>query len=344
MTGVSSPPRRSAAAFGTVTAPYMVASRTSAGRFSAPSVEPFAPVSLHPAAHALHYGSTCFEGLKAHRGTHGVVRLFRAADHARRFCESAEALCLPVPPEGLVAKAIRETVAANIADVPAAPGSLYVRPTLIGVDAHIGAATTPSSEAMLFVIASPVGEYFRGEEAVTVAVETRVPRSTPGFGRVKAGGNYAMALGPTQRARTEHGASQVLFAPGGDVQEAGAANFLLVDDDRVVTRPLDGAILHGVTRDSVLAIARALGYTVEERFIDVGELREWARRAEAALVGTAAVMTGVGALVHEGERIPFGSGKVGANTKKLRAELIAVQRGEHADRWGWTEAVPAPAA
>jgi branched-chain amino acid aminotransferase len=324
--------------FGSVVAGQMVVSRTAGGVFAPWTVQAVAPLDLHPAAHALHYGSSCFEGLKAYRGEDGAVRIFRPADHAERMRISAEVVCLPVPDAATVVGMIRAAVEANLAEVPAPPGALYLRPTLIGVDANIGAAASPSREALLYVIASPVGDYFDTSRALTVAVETRLPRSTPQFGRVKSGANYAMALGITTRARAA-GADQVLFAPGGDVQETGASNFLLLDDDRVVTRDLDGSFLAGITRNSVLALARDLGYTVEERPVSVTELLEWAERGEAALSGTAAGLSGVGTLLHDDRRIQVGTGAVGPNTHRLRSALIAVQRGQAPDPRGWNDPV-----
>lgn len=325
-------------AFGTVVADHMVVSRTAGGVFARWQVEPVAPLSLHPATHALHYGSACFEGLKAHRGPDGQVRVFRASDHAARMRASADTLCLPVPETDLIVEMIRAAVQANLEQVPHLPGALYVRPTLLGVDTNIGAATTPSSEALLYVIASPVGDYFDSSRALIVEVETRLPRSTPQFGQVKTGANYAMALGVTMRARAA-GADQVLFAPDGDVQETGASNFMLLDNTRLVTKPLDGSFLAGVTRDSVLTLARELGYRIEERDINIDELFTWAAVGEAALMGTAAVLAGVGAFIHDGNTIQVGHGGVGPNTQRLRQALIAVQRGQAPDKWGWTEPI-----
>lgn len=327
-------------AFGTVMAPHMAVARTTDGVFTAAEVVPTRPLELHPAAHALHYGSACFEGLKAHGGVDGKVRLFRADRHAERMRASAARLLLPVPPADLLAQALHDVVSANLDVVPEAPGALYLRPVLLGVDPNIGAAAAPSTEALLYVLASPVGDYFRGgNTGLTLAVETDLPRTTPQFGQVKSGANYAMALGVTRRAREEHGADQVLFAPGGDVQETGAANFLLIDDRRVVTKALDGSFLHGVTRDSVLTLAGDLGYTVEERDISIDEVVEWAGTGEAALAGTAAVLAPVGALVHRGQRIQVGDGSMGPNTSRLRDALLAIQRGQAADPHGWTQPV-----
>jgi branched-chain amino acid aminotransferase len=146
-----------------------------------------------------------------------------------------------------------------------------------------------------------------------------------------------MALGITRRARDELGCDQVLFAPDGHVQETGAANFLLFDEERVVTRALDSTFLHGVTRDSVLTLARDRGLSVEERDLTVDELLAW--RGEAALAGTAAVLSGVGTLVHAGTRHPVGDGTVGPVTLALREGLTAIQRGELEDVHGWTRVV-----
>lgn len=324
--------------FGTVIADFMVVSRTTGGVFGRAQVQPVAALDLHPASHALHYGSACFEGLKAHRGPDGRVRIFRAPAHAARMGVSADLLCLPSPSAELVVEMVSAAVRSNIAQVPEPPGALYIRPTLLGIDANIGAAAWPSIEALLYVICSPVGDYFDSSRALTVAVETDQQRSTPQFGQVKAGANYAMALAITMRARA-HGADQVLFAPGGCVEETGASNFMLLDDTRLVTKALDGSFLAGVTRDSVLALARELGYRVEERDITVDELLAWIAKGEGALVGTAAVMAGVGSFIYHGERFQVRDGVVGPNTLRLRQALVAVQHGHAPDRWGWNRLV-----
>jgi branched-chain amino acid aminotransferase len=164
-------------------------------------------------------------------------------------------------------------------------------------------------------------------------------RTTGHLGVVKTGGNYAAALGPTLRAKERYNVDQVLFCPGGEVQETGAANFLLIDDRRLLTRSLDSTFLHGVTRESLLSIARDLGYEVDERKFGVGEMLEWAHTGEAALSGTAAVLAGVGTLVYREREYQVGNGDVGDHTKKLRAALVAVQEGRAPDRHGWLKKV-----
>ncbi len=329
-------PAQQTAPFGTLAAPMMVVAETVNGVFGAPRTVAVDSLQLHPFAHALHYGSVCFEGLKAHRGSDGVVRLFRADRHAERLSASARRLSLPDPGPDLVLEMIKQTVEANLAEAPASPGALYLRPVLLGTEPNIGAAAAPSTEAMLYVVASPVGDYFSGgQRPLTVLVETTLPRTTPQFGQVKTGANYAMALGPTLEAKRRHGADQVLFAPGGDVQETGAANFLMIDQTRIITKALDGSFLHGVTRDSVLTIGADLGLDIEERDVTVDELLTWASHGEAALAGTAAVLASVGTLIIGEERIAVAGG-VGPVTERLRASLFALQRGDAPDTRGWT--------
>lgn len=310
------------------------------GEWKTPEVGPVRPFTMHPATHVLHYGSAVFEGLKAHRGHDGVVRVFRVERHVERMQESARVLRLPVPDADMLRGMILDVVRENLVRVPAAPGSLYLRPTLVGTEPNIGAAATTSKTALLFVLPSPVGDYFKGGiRPLKVAVETEQPRSTPAFGSVKTGANYAMALGITLDAKAELGADQVLFAPGGDVQETGASNFLLIRDGEILTKSLDTSFLHGVTRDSILTLARDRGFEVHERDITVDEMIEWAEDGEAALSGTAAVLAGVGSMIVDGEEIAFADGEVGSTTLELRKALTDIHVGLADDPHGWTTEV-----
>ncbi|MEE8601088.1 branched-chain-amino-acid transaminase [Euzebya tangerina] len=330
-----------AAAFGSVFAGRMGITHFAEGSFEVPELIDTGELTLSPAAHALHYGSSCFEGLKAHKGADGVTRIFRLDAHVERMRRSAELLMLPVPSADLLSGLISDVVAANLDDVPDAPGALYLRPVLLGTEPNIGAAARPSSTALLYVLASPVGDYFDSSRTLTVAVETELPRTTPQFGRIKTGANYAMALGVTLQAKAEHEADQVLFAPGGIVQETGAANFLMIAGDTVVTRALDASFLHGVTRDSVLTLAADHGLTVEERDLSVDELAGKAGACEAVLSGTAAVLAPIGHLVIDGKRLEVGDGEMGPHTRELREALLAIQRGQAEDAHGWTRPVGA---
>ncbi len=222
--------------FGSVFAPEMSVARFDGAVWSAAETVELDSFSLHPGTHALHYGSSCFEGLKAHRQPDGSVRSFRPDAHVARLRQSAARLCLPVPPAELATELIELAVAAAGHLTPASPGALYVRPTMLGTDITIGSAAAPSATAMVYVLACPVGEYLPPGR-LTVAVETVTPRTTPQFGVVKTGANYAMALAPIMEARRRSGADQVLFAPGGVVQETGASNVLLLDGDELRRRP-----------------------------------------------------------------------------------------------------------
>jgi branched-chain amino acid aminotransferase len=222
--------------------------------------------------------------------------------------------------------------------VPDAPGALYLRPILFGTTANIGAAATPASEASLLVLASPVWDYFSGGmKPLRILIDDENTRSAAQMGMVKTGGNYAAALGPTLRARAQYQIDQVLFCPGGQVQETGAANFLLIRDGEVLTRSLDTTFLHGVTRDSLLTLAADLGYKVSERTFDVQEMLEWVETGEAALSGTAAVLAGVGTLIFHGKEHRVANGEVGPLTRALRAQLVAIQQGEAPDRHEWLQ-------
>lgn len=340
MVNVSEQPRRettaTAAPFGTAFSESMTLARYSDGQWSSASVVPVEPFSIHPGAHVLHYASTCFEGLKAFRTVNGDIRLFRLDRHLARFRQSARLLCLPYPSDAMVEEMIRRVTELSHGDLPDPPGSIYLRPTLIGTEENIGAAGAPSVDALLYVMAAPVGDYFEGgDRALKILIEDRETRTAAGFGQAKAGGNYASALRHVVQARKEHGADQVLFCPGGDVQETGASNFFLLDDRSVMTKPLDSSYLHGVTRDSVITLARHLGYEVLERDFTVDDIRDWIRTGEAALSGTAAGLAGVGTFVYQGQELQVADGRVGANTLRLRQALREIQAGTAEDVFGW---------
>lgn len=322
--------------FGSVLAERISLSEFSDAGWSEPSLVKLEDFTLHPGAHCLHYGSSCFEGLKAYRWEDDSLAIFRPDQHARRMAQSAETLCLPVPEPGLFLKMVLDTVADAAESVPPTPGSLYIRPVLIGTDSNIGAASTASQTAAFYVLVSPVGNYFaQGDKALRLLVEDSIPRTTPQFGRVKTGANYAAALGMTLDAKKKWNVDQILFCPSGDVQETGASNFVLVDDKTLVTKPLSDSFLHGVTRDSVLTLAADLGYDVQQREFTVDDLLEWTKHGEAALSGTAAVLAGVGTLIHDEKEFVLSDGKTGPNTLRLRKALVDIQQGAAADSHGW---------
>src|ERR1700732_104050 len=308
--------------------------------WSQSEIKPVGPIEISPAAHMLHYGSSCFEGFKAYRRADGSVHTFRMDRHIQRLQQSARQLVLPEPAAAQGADMVRAVINRCRDAVPEAPGALYLRPILFGTSANIGAAAAATNAASLIVLASAVWDYFSGGvKPLRILVDDENTRSAAQMGMVKTGGNYAAALGPTLSARAKYQVDQVLFCPGGQVQETGAANFLLIRDGELLTRSLDSTFLHGVTRDSLLTLARDLGYKVSERAFDVGEMLDWVKSGEAALSGTAAVLAGVGTLIYRGTDHRVAGGEVGPLTRGLRAQLVAIQQGEAPDRHGWLERV-----
>ncbi len=335
---MTSQPQRPA--FGTLLTSHMAVATYQGGRWSPSEIKPVAPIELSPAAHVLHYASTCFEGFKAFRRADGTVHVFRMDRHIQRMRQSARQLVLPEPDAVQLADMVRAVIDRCRDAVPEAPGALYLRPILFGTTANIGAAATPTAEASLIVLASPVWDYFSGGvKPLRILVDDENTRSAAQMGMVKTGGNYAAALGPTLSARAKYQVDQVLFSPGGQVQETGASNFVLIRDGELLTRSLDTTFLHGVTRDSLLTLARDLGYKVSERVFDVKEMLEWVKTGEAALSGTAAGLAGAGTLLYRGTDHRVGHGDVGPLTRALRAQLVAIQQGDAPDRHGWLERV-----
>lgn len=305
--------------------------------WSEAKIQPLAPFELHPATHVLHYSSTCFEGLKAYRWEDDSVHLFRYQENIKRLRNSAAALCLPVPSFELIEQAIIEAVNAVRDEIPNLPGALYVRPTVIGTEHNIGAAGRGSREAILYVITSPVGDYFEGGvRPLRLLIDDQNMRSTPKFGQVKTGGNYAASLGSVTQAKIDYNADQVLFCPGGQVQETGAANFMVIKDKTIITKKLDGSILPGITRDSLLSIAAKDGYEIKEIDYSVDELISWLPESEVFLSGTAAVVSPVGTMIFNDKEYVVGTGEVGEQTLNLRSALTRIQIGKSVDELSWT--------
>ncbi|WP_028295205.1 branched-chain amino acid aminotransferase [Oceanobacter kriegii] len=324
--------------FGSVFLPEMISAVFDGSEWQAPEWVPSDRLTLHPGAHVLHYSSTCFEGLKAFRQPDGRIAIFRMDQNIARMAQSSHLLYLPEFEPQALADMITTAVSRYADEIPTPPESLYIRPTHMGTEPCIGKAAAPSLQSLLFVLLSPVGDYFAGgAKALRLLVEQSAARCAPHMGMVKSGGNYASAMHPTMEARKQFNADQVLFAPGGDVQETGAANFLLIDGNEIITKALDSSFLHGVTRSSILTLARDRGMTVSERELTVAELVERASKpgCEAALSGTAAVLTSVGTLIIDGEEHTIGSGEPGPVVQSLREELNNIQWGKTEDRHGW---------
>lgn len=306
-------------------------------------IEPYAPFSLDPACLVLHYAQEIFEGLKAYKWEDGSIALFRPEMNARRFNLSAERMCMPEVPEELFLKGIAELVKLEADWIPSSAGtSLYIRPTMIAVEPVLG--VKPSDHFYFYVILSPVGAYYAGGfNPVKIMVEDRYVRAVAGgTGEAKTGGNYASSLKAGLEAKKK-GFDQVLWLDGIErryIEEVGAMNMFFAYGNSVVTAPLEGSILNGVTRNSVINLAGDLGFTVEERKVDIDTIMAdilSGKITEAFGSGTAAVITPVGALCYKEQNISIGSGGVGTLTQKLYDTLTGIQTGHLPDRFGWVK-------
>lgn len=305
-------------------------------------VEPYGPIALDPAASVLHYGQEIFEGLKAYRHADGSVQTFRAEKNAERLNASARRLALPELPVKSFVEAVKLLVQVDEAWVPEGDGeALYLRPFMIATEAFLG--VRPSREVSFRVIASPAGNYFGGElHAVPIWLSGHFSRAGHGgTGEAKCGGNYAASLAAQLEAQ-DHGCAQVLFLDPTDdfaVEELGGMNvFFVLEGNRLVTPRLNGNILHGVTRTSVLQIAADLGLSVEERKFTIEEWREAVAQGtlrEVFACGTAAVITPVSELRSEEGTMTFPETGADAVWARIREQLLGVQTGAVADTHGW---------
>jgi branched-chain amino acid aminotransferase len=306
-------------------------------------VEPYGPIMMDPSAAVLHYGQEIFEGIKAYRHADGSIWTFRPTANAERLQKSAHRMALPEVPVEIFVESLKQLIAVDGAWVPQPVNekTLYIRPFEIAAENFLGVRAAHRAEYR--VIASPVGPYFTGGvKPVKIWIALGSSRAGKfGTGEAKTGGNYAASL-LAQTEGYENGCGQVMFLDaetGTHIEELGGMNlFFVYKDGHVVTPALDGAILHGITRDSVITLIRDRGIKVEERLISLDEVRAGVNSGEIVEIfacGTAAVITPVGQLksIHEtiGEEDPA----PGALTVSLREELTGIQYGKVADRHNW---------
>lgn len=332
--------------FGRVFTDHMVTVRwTPEAGWSEGRVQPRAPFQIDPAAGVLHYAQEIFEGLKAYRTADGGVTLFRPYENARRFTKSAERMAMPPVPEDLFIAAVEALVQADADWIPTGEGSLYLRPFMFASEAFLG--VRPAKEYIFCVIASPVGAYFkRGDSSVALWASDEYSRAgAGGTGAAKCGGNYAGSLVAQTQANL-HGCDQVVFLDAAEhkwVEELGGMNiFFAFEDGRLITPPLSGTILAGITRDAIITIAGEQGLRVsEERY----SLDQW--RADVAsgalrevfVCGTAAVVAAVGEVKSSSGGFKIGEAAPGPKTTRIRQTLTGIQRGSVPDTYGWLHKV-----
>ncbi len=332
--------------FGRVFSDHMVTIRYSdAEGWHDARVEPRGPLSMDPAAAVLHYAQEIFEGLKAYKTAGGGATLFRPRENARRFQQSAERLAMPKLPEEIFLEAVDQLVKIDRDWIPSGDGSLYIRPFMFANETFLG--VKPSSDYLFIVIASSVGSYFKsGADAVSVWVSQEFTRAgTGGTGAAKCGGNYAASL-LAQAEATRHGCDQVVFLDAAErkwVEELGGMNvFFVFNDGSLATPPLGGTILPGITRASLLTLAKDKGITVREERYSYDQWKADAgsgRLREAFACGTAAVVTAIGTVrAPEGE-FKIGNGGAGARTEELKSALVEIQRSRAPDPHSWIHKV-----
>ena len=306
-----------------------------------PLIEPYRTLQLDPTAMCLHYAQEIFEGLKAYRGEGGAIFFFRPLENIRRMNVSAERLCIPQLDEALFMEALKKLILIDKEWIPHGSGtSLYIRPTIIATEPALG--VHPAHEYLFFIIAGPVGAYYpEGFGPTKIYVTEEYCRSVPGgTGHCKAGGNYAASLYASEIAN-KLGYTQVLWLDAVErkyVEEVGTSNMFFVIGDELITAPLTGTILPGVTRDSVIQLAKSWGIKVSERRLSMDEIMDAIASGtlkEAFASGTAAIVSPVGQLCYREKEYRISKGKTGKLTERLYNEILQIQYGQKEDPFGW---------
>lgn len=306
-----------------------------------PRIVPYGDFSMDPASMVLHYGQAIFEGTKAYRRADGEIQLFRPQANMARMSSSAQRMCMPALDEEMALEGLKKLIEVEKDWVPHQEGtSLYIRPTMIALDVQLGVHA--SNKYLFFIILSPVGAYYKeGLKPVGIYVEDSYVRAVRGgVGFTKCAGNYAASILAGEVAATK-GYAQVLWLDGVEqryIEEVGAMNMMFAYGKKIVTPMLNGSILPGITRNSVLTLAGQLGYEVEEKKIAIDEVFadiKSGKCTEAFGTGTAAVISPVGELCWKDEKLTVGDGNIGPVAQKLYDTLTGIQYGKLADENNW---------
>lgn len=307
-----------------------------------PRIVPYQPIEMDPAAMVYHYGQSVFEGLKAYLSSEGSVLLFRPEKNVERLNKSNDRLCIPRVDPDTVLEGLKQLVQIDKEWIPQAEGtSLYIRPFIISTEPYLGVA--PSNMYKMLIILSPVGSYYKeGIRPVKIAVESEFVRAVAGgTGNAKTAGNYAASL-KAQEVAESKGFSQVLWLDGVEkkyIEEVGSMNIFFKISGEIVTPALNGSILEGITRNSVIHLLKQWGLSVTERKISVDELVQAHKDGlleEAFGTGTAAVISPVGELIWKNESLVINSGQTGEIAKRLYQTITGIQKGALPDTFGWT--------
>ena len=332
--------------FGRVFTDHMAIARYDAGQgWHDAKITARQALTMDPASSVLHYAQEIFEGMKAYSRPNGGAALFRPGANARRFNASARRMAMAELPEEMFLDSIRALVRADIGWIPPGEdGALYLRPFMFASEVFLG--VKPAASYLYIVMASSVGAYFKGAPSVSLWVTREYTRAAPGgTGEAKCGGNYATSL-IAQAEATRNGCDQVVFLDAVErrwVEELGGMNiFFVFDDGSLATPPLGGTILAGITRDSIITLARDMGLTVREEPYAIEQWQADARSGrltEAFACGTAAVVTAIGSVKGAEGGFAIGGQSVGPVTQRIRETLVAIQRGQAPDPHQWVEEI-----
>jgi branched-chain amino acid aminotransferase len=328
--------------FGDVFTDHMFVMDYKAGKgWFDPRIVPYGKFQIDPAAMGLHYAQEIFEGLKAYMGQDNEIYLFRPDENIRRFNASASRICMPNLDHAVFMEGMKKLILLDRDWIPKNQGtSLYIRPAMFATEPHLG--VRPAREYIFFIILCPVGPYYKeGLNPIKIYAEDIYVRAAiGGLGEAKTGGNYAASLLASEEAK-EKGFTQVLWLDAAErkyVDEVGTMNIFFVIDNEIVTAPLTGSVLRGITRDSVIRLSRDWGLKVSERKISIHEIIDAAktgRLTEAFGAGTAAVISPVGQITYKGEDFTVAGSRMGEISQRLYNELIAIQYGHKEDPHGW---------
>lgn len=328
--------------FGRILSDHMFLMNYDEGQgWHSPRIKAYGPISLDPAALVLHYGQEVFEGLKAYISADGCVHMFRPSANIQRMNNSCKRLCIPELPQERVLEYMYELVRVERDWIPNSSGtSMYVRPTVIATDPFLGVAV--GQQYLFYIIVGPVGAYYpEGFNPIKIYVEEKYVRAVAGgVGHVKTSGNYAASLLAAQEAHAK-GFTQVLWLDACErkyVEEVGTMNIFFVIGDEVITPPLGGSILPGVTRDSVIQVCKHWGLNINERRISIDEVIEAQKSGqlkECFGTGTAAVISPVGSIHYTGQDYTVADGQTGELSQKLYDEITGIQLGAKPDPFGW---------
>ncbi|MEB0264009.1 MULTISPECIES: branched-chain amino acid aminotransferase [unclassified Mucilaginibacter] len=324
--------------FGKVFSDHMFSADYIDGEWKNFEILPYGPILMSPAISSLHYGQSFFEGIKAYKHADGKASIFRPDKNAARFNKSAERLCMPTLPEELFVQTIATLVDLDRDWIPAkANHALYIRPFMFATDPYLG--VTPSATYKYMVIVGPVGPYF--SKPLRVKIETHYTRAAEGgMGYAKAAGNYGSSMLPARKA-TEEGFDQLIWTDAKEhkyIEEMGAANAMFLLDGKLITAEAKDTILDGVTRDTVIALAKSWGIPVEERKVSVAELIEGAKNSkltDAFGAGTAATIASVASISFEGEEYFLSDPATREFSKRVLSTLDDIKYGRTEDTNGW---------